>query len=83
MTHDIDLVVDLNREAIKRISEAFPLEAFYCPPSEILELEARRSLRGHFNLVHHQTALKADVYIVGQDALHHWATEKMDLETVL
>jgi hypothetical protein len=73
MTHDIDLVVGLSDENAEKIVEAFPIEEFYCPPVEIIRLEAKRPLRGHFNLIHHETGFKADIYLLGRDELHHWA----------
>lgn len=73
MTHDVDLVLEAGSKTVEKIVEAFPLDAFYCPPLESLMIEAARSLRGHFNLVHHETGLRADVYTVGRDPLHHWA----------
>ena len=30
-------------------------------------------LRGHFNIIHLETMLKADVYLAGADPLHRWA----------
>jgi len=35
-------------------------------------LEIVRSQRGHFNLIHHATGFKADIYASGRDELHHW-----------
>jgi hypothetical protein len=32
-----------------------------------------RKTDGHFNLIHHETGFKADIYPVGQDELHIWA----------
>ena len=55
LTHDLDLVIELNRSAVSSLSSAFPEDEFYCPPTEVLILEARRSLRGHFNLIHYET----------------------------
>jgi len=83
LTNDIDLVVELGIEKAEKIVEAFPSEEFYCPPVEIIKLEIMRPLRGHFNLVHHETGFKADVYIEGRDELHHWAMsnrKKFDIE---
>lgn len=31
-----------------------------------------RESRGHFNLIHHETGMKADVYLLANDALHRW-----------
>ncbi len=72
-THDIDMVIELEPEDAERLEEAFPIEEFYCPPSEIIRLEISRSQRGHFNLIHHKTGFKADIYLSGQDKLHLWA----------
>ena len=76
LTHDIDLVVEITDEKLQRLVEAFPLEEFYCPPVEVLRVETKRPLRGHFNLIHHETGFKADLYTVGQDELHRWAMSK-------
>jgi len=73
MTHDIDLVMELESEDTERFEEAFPIETFYCPPTEIIKVELGRSFRGHFNLIHHETGFKADVYLRGRDPLHEWA----------
>ena len=76
LTHDIDLIVELSDEGVRKVVDLFPLEEFYCPPIEILKLEVKRPLRGHFNLIHHETGFKADVYTLGRDELHHWAMSK-------
>jgi len=76
LTHDIDLVVRLPASKIKPVCDAFPLSDFYCPPEDILAVEARRKRRGHFNLIHHDTAYKADVYLCGDDPFHAWAMER-------
>ena len=76
LTHDIDLVLELSDEGAEKILGAFPLEEFYCPPLEVIKVELRRPFRGHFNLVHHETGFKADVYLTGKDPLHHWAMSK-------
>lgn len=74
LTLDIDLVVELTSllqaEAIER---CFPLTDFYTPPIESITIEMRRSLRGHFNIIHHDSGYRADVYIMGSDPLHAWA----------
>ena len=73
MTHDIDLVIELKHEDTDHFAEAFPIETFYCPPIEVIKIELSRSFRGHFNLIHHETGFKADVYLRGRDPLHEWA----------
>lgn len=73
LTNDVDLVVFLAREDAARIEAAFPPAEYYCPPREVLEIEAAREQRGHFILIHHETGFKADVYPMGRDELHAWA----------
>ena len=73
ITHDIDLVVALNKENVGKIMEAFSAPEFYCPPEEVLLIEAGRPLRGHFNIIHNKTGFKADMYLIGRDELHIWA----------
>ena len=72
-THDLDLVLNLHGHHARLIEEAFPSAYFYCPPFEVIQMEARRSQRGHFNLIHHESGLKADMYLFGRDDLHRWA----------
>jgi hypothetical protein len=72
LTNDLDLVLDLKETDVPQLVEAFPLEEFYCPPEEVIILEIGRSMRGHFNLIHHETGFRADVYLAGKDPLHHW-----------
>jgi len=73
VTNDIDLIVILAPAEIAKIAAAFPLEEFYCPPPEVMAEEAARKERGHFNLIHHETAFKADLYLAGGDAFTGWA----------
>lgn len=73
LTHDVDLVVVLDRHDAEQFANAFPLEEFYCPPVEVIRIEAARSFRGSFNLIHHDTGFKADIYLCGKDPLHAWA----------
>jgi hypothetical protein len=73
MTHDVDLVLELQDLDVPRLLNAFPEEAFYVPPSDVIRIELRRTIHGHFNLIHHETGFKADVYLAGRDPLHGWA----------
>jgi len=54
----------------------FPAEDFYHPPEVVIRTEIGREARGHFNLIHHATGFKADIYPIGRDALHRWAMAK-------
>jgi hypothetical protein len=83
LTHDIDLVIELRMEGVKKIEEAFSSEEFYCPPDEAIKLEIGRSSRGHFNIIHRDTGFKADCYLMGDDKLHLWGISKrkeLDIE---
>jgi len=72
LTNDIDLVINMNSDDVEAFAAAFPIEDFYCPPPEVMRLEIGRSHRGHFNLIHHETGFKADIYASGRDELHQW-----------
>ena len=52
---------------------AFPATEFYVPPKEIIAVECRRPQRGHFNIIHHESGFKADVYAAGREEIHAWA----------
>jgi hypothetical protein len=73
LTHDVDFVVFLKGEDIRRLREAFPSPAFYVPPSEVIATEIAREQRGHFNVIHADTGFKADFYTCGREELHAWA----------
>ena len=73
LTNDLDLVVLLKAEDIAGFAGAFPPTAFYCPPPEVMRIEIKRPHRGHFNLIHHETGTKADIYLAGEDELNRWA----------
>lgn len=73
LTHDIDLVLHLGSQEIAKLQSAFPISDFYCPPEEVIQIENSRRPYGHFNLIHHTTGFKADVYLEGDDSLHKWA----------
>jgi hypothetical protein len=76
MTNDIDLVIKLSDKDALSIAELFPENQFYCPPADVILSEISREARGHFNIIHHQTALKADLYPIGKESLHKWAMGK-------
>lgn len=73
MTNDVDLVVRLPAEGPALLRERFPADAYYVPPLEAMETERRRERYGHFTIIHLETALRADVYLAGDDPLHAWA----------
>ena len=81
-TRDIDLVVDLPPLDSAGFIAHWPTDQFYVPPLEVVEEEGRRPVDGHFNIVHHQTGLKADVYLVGDDDLMTWAMAQPRLQRI-
>ena len=82
MTHDMDVVIEMEQEDVEKFCNAFPLDEFYCPPPEVIKVELVRRQRGHFNLIHQETGFKADIYTSGQDELHHWALNNRKLVDV-
>jgi hypothetical protein len=77
LTNDVDIIVSLRASDVPRIEAAFPLREFYCPPRETILTELGRERRGHFNLIHHATGFKADLYLAGTDPLHAWALARV------
>jgi len=71
LTLDLDLVVELEIERAGAFLAAFPEAEFYRPPLEVVRLECSRDSHGHFNLIHHETGMKADLY-PARGALHRW-----------
>jgi len=72
LTLDVDVVLALDGDRAAALLSAFPESAFYRPPLEVVQAECAREARGHFNLIHHETGMKADVYLAARDELHHW-----------
>ena len=75
LTADIDVVLLLRESDIPALQAAFPESAYYVPPDETLRQEAARGSRGMFNVVHHTSQFKADMYLAANDPLHAWALE--------
>lgn len=73
LTADIDVVLLLRMSDIAALRAAFPESSYYVPPIETMRLELARDGRGHFNLIHHESQFKADIYLAARDPLHAWA----------
>ncbi|KAB2642156.1 MAG: hypothetical protein DVB26_03490 [Verrucomicrobia bacterium] len=73
LTNDIDLILEIQSEEVASLIRAFPESDFYLPPFDVIQSERVRMQRGHFNIIHLETMLKADVYLAGADPLHRWA----------
>jgi len=72
LTNDIDLVLSINSTHIAKLIHTFPEADYYLPPSEVMETEILRGNRGHFNIISQINFLKADIYLVGNDAMQRW-----------
>jgi hypothetical protein len=72
LTLDADLVVALAPRDVPRLPLVFPEADYYLPPAEVLLAEIERESRGHFNILHQHSALRADCYLPGKSALAHW-----------
>lgn len=75
-TRDVDVVMELQPAETEALVTAFDPVAFYVPPAEALEAETSRREGGHFNVIHRETALRADVYLTGDDPLIRWAFDR-------
>ena len=76
VTNDLDVVLSLNDAGRTVLLATFSESQFYVPPESVIRAEQARSHRGHFNLIHHESGYKADVYLTGSDPLHAWAMER-------
>jgi hypothetical protein len=76
LTNDIDLVLALPAGEARRLADAFPADKYYVPPVEVIAEEIGRPRGGHFNLLHLETSLRADLYPVGEEPLLAWGLER-------
>ena len=82
LTLDADLVLSLAPNQVTELVRAFPPEDFYLPPAEVLLTEVTRESRGHFNIIHHHSALRADCYLPGKSELSRWELQqRQQIET--
>lgn len=72
LTLDADMVIALRPEHVSALEAAFSPEDFYLPPREVLLTEMEREARGHFNILHQHSALRADCYLPGKSPLARW-----------
>lgn len=70
LTVDVDIVVSLRPRDVEAFLRAFDPADYYVPPAEVIAEEMQRPSHGHFNLLHHETGLRADVYAVGENAFN-------------
>jgi hypothetical protein len=72
-TLDVDVVAVVGKQHATRFPSVFPETDFYCPPADVIEIESARPERGHFNLIHHHSIYKADIYIATGSEFERWA----------
>ncbi len=72
-TLDLDVVAIVARQNAARFSSVFPEMDFYCPPVEVIQAESARTEHGHFNLIHHHSVYKADIYLATGREFERWA----------
>ncbi|MGH7657074.1 MAG: hypothetical protein ACREL6_02490 [Gemmatimonadales bacterium] len=82
LTNDVDLVARLDAGDAGRLHGRFSDSAYYVPPMEAIEQERLRPRFGHFNIIHHDTGLRADIYLAGDDPLHSWAFTRRITESM-
>ncbi len=82
LTLDLDIVLQLSVPDAARFAAAFPDQEFYVPPLSAIEAEAARPRYGHFNLMHLESGLRADIYLASDDPLDRWGLANRRRETV-
>lgn len=75
LTMDVDLAVAVSEEQVENLHQIFPENDFYVPPAEVLRSENIRP-RGHWNVIHARSGLKADFYPAQQDPWFLWAWDR-------
>ena len=69
VTYDVGLVVFLRAKDIAGLPAAYPASEFYLPPADVIAVEVAREQRGHFDIIHPDSGLKADFYTANRDEL--------------
>jgi hypothetical protein len=72
-TLDIDIVLLLASEQVAQLAGLFPAPDYYLPPEDVVYLEIQRPARGHFNIIHVPSGLKADCYPSRSHPCLSWA----------
>jgi hypothetical protein len=75
LTLDVDLVIRLSSRDAANMATLWPQGEFYSPPAEVIEEERARPVGGHFNVIHNESMMRADVYVAGSDELSDWALQ--------
>src|SRR5262245_25263510 len=62
VTYDVDIVLQIGADRVDEFASLFPLAGYYCPPVETIQEELSRGGKPQFNLLHHASGFKADIY---------------------
>jgi len=65
----------LPASSLPALGKVFPEPEFYLPPEEVLQVEVMRPSRGHFNIIHSRSGLKADCYPSRNHLYLSWALQ--------
>lgn len=74
-TLDIDLVLLIDNSHCARLIPLFPEPDYYLPPLDVIRIEMGRPSRGHFNIIHITSGLKADCYPSRNHPYLDWAIQ--------
>ena len=72
-TLDIDLVLLIDDSHCAELIPLFPEPDYYLPPLDVIRIETGRPSRGHFNIIHITSGLKADCYPSRNHPCLDWA----------
>lgn len=75
LTNDVDLLVWVGRESVAALLALYPERDFYVPPLDAALDEHRRG-RGGFNVIHHSSGAKADVYFGSHFGIEGWSLHR-------
>lgn len=76
-TMDIDLGIFINGQNFGILHDLYPDTDYYVPPEDVINIESRREIRGHYNIIHHKTGYKADFYPSRNHPLLPWALRNL------
>ncbi len=74
LTLDVDLVIALSDQEHTQICRCFSDEQYYSPPDDVI-LREIHAKKGFFNVIHHETGMKAVFFMSGRGWLHNWGLE--------
>jgi len=80
LTLDVDIPLFISPKDVGHFADYFSEPNYYCPPGDVLAVEASRECRGHFSVIHIPTGLKADFYPGNRDETLVWAWQNKRIE---